>query len=482
MIKNQLLTVLKAQAQWLAPWLEITVFGENNAVWQFGTAFCASKQDGEPQLKEGTFIETLSNAKKVKTHTLSLRDNELGKVTIRMRFDITWISNGFFELKQFINQEDLGEKSQGWEASAIEAIQYFIKSKKLKFGALSRLEMRELILNLYEKDLLNYKDATKWLANYLSLSRATIYNYLNWAKSVRKIHIHQVDAFSDKPFAGNPAGVVLDADNLDVETMKSITKELNNAETSFVLPSSIADVKMRYFTPLGLEMSFCGHSTVGALYMLAKEKRLKMNQPGIYQFSVETGAGVIPMGCKVLPEGEISVNFQSPEIKLAQSDITHQEVAEILDIPENHVNFTHALYYEKTNKNLFITVNDLKSLEDIESSPKTVSKFCKDNAIHVICVLTPQAFSSENQIHMRCFAPLVGINEDIFTGSVLGGLIAYAHKNKIIKENEGEIGVEQGHFLSRPGEVRVQYKVKKNQYTVQVFAKANHFFSTQIVL
>jgi DNA-binding CsgD family transcriptional regulator len=47
---------------------------------------------------------------------------------------------------------------------------------------------------MYEKGLLNYKDSTAWLANRLHLSRATVYNHLNWAKSIRKIHIHQVDA------------------------------------------------------------------------------------------------------------------------------------------------------------------------------------------------------------------------------------------------------------------------------------------------
>ena len=83
---------------------------------------------------------------------------------------------------------------------------------------------------------------------------------------------------------------------------------------------------------------------------------------------------------------------------------------------------------------------------------------------------------------MRCFALMVGIPEDLFTGSVIGGLVAYAHQNKIIKGAKGEIGLEQGHFLSRPGTVRVQYEADKGKYQTTVFAKANHFFSTEIAL
>jgi PhzF family phenazine biosynthesis protein len=264
--------------------------------------------------------------------------------------------------------------------------------------------------------------------------------------------------------------------------MRSITREMNNAETAFVLSSENADCRMRYFTPTGQEMVFCGHSTVGALYMLAKEKRFNMNETGAYQFTVETLAGMLQMGCDISDEGNIKVNFTSPVVHLEDTHHTHSVIAETLSIPLSNVNTKHKLYYEKTNKDLYITVKDLKALESIESDPKTVSKFCKINDIAVICVLTPHAFSDENLIHMRCFAPAVGINEDLFTGSVIGGLVAYAHKNKIITQDKGEIGIEQGHFLSRPGTVRVKYTFNKNQYKAQIFAKANHFFSTEIQL
>ena len=480
MFENQIVTVLKPLSELLAPWLEISIFSVVGAApihsWN---PLSTHKQDCELSKSVGTdpFIENLVNGKKSKTHIIHQQDPELGDIIIRFRFDMTWFASCFDEIQRFMSQiqPHSSLEAPSWEVAVN-------KQMPLNIGALTRLEKRELILALYEQGLLNYKDATLWLANRLQLSRATVYNHLNWAKSIRKIHIHQVDAFSELPFGGNPAGVVLDADNLEEDTMRSLTREMNNAETAFVLSSEQADCRMRYFTPTGQEMVFCGHSTVGALYMLAKEKRLKMQGPGTYDFSVETLSGILSMGCEISREGDIFVNFCSPKIDLIPISHTHSVIAEILGISLTLVNTKHPLYYEKTNKDLYITVKDLKALESIDIDLKAVTKFCKSNDIQVICVITPHAFSKENQMHMRCFAPAVGINEDLFTGSVIGGLIAYAHKNKIITSVKGEIGLEQGHFLSRPGTVKVQYSFHRGQYETKVFAKANHFFSTEIQL
>jgi hypothetical protein len=290
MIENQIVKLLEPLTEFLAPWLEISVFTQNEALLHLWQPLSSHKQDSAfpERIAKGAYIETLSNGKKVKTMSLSSWDKTAGAIVIRIRFDMTWFAAGFEQVKQFMLQiQAVAEPNiQDWEETTEQHIKHFQTNKSVSLDALNRLGKRELILSLYEKGLLNYKDSTAWLANRLKLSRATVYNHLNWAKSVRKIHIHQVDAFSDAPFGGNPAGVVLDADELDEETMRSLTREMNNAETAFVLASEKSDLRMRYFTPSGHEMAFCGHSTVGALYMLAKEQRLMMHGPGFFKFKV----------------------------------------------------------------------------------------------------------------------------------------------------------------------------------------------------
>ena len=87
----------------------------------------------------------------------------------------------------------------------------------------------------------------------------------------RKIQVHQVDAFTREPFTGNPTGVVLNADGLTEAQMLAIARELNNAETAFILSADGADhtVRARFFTPRS-EAGFVGHATVAAQYVLSR--------------------------------------------------------------------------------------------------------------------------------------------------------------------------------------------------------------------
>ena len=86
----------------------------------------------------------------------------------------------------------------------------------------------------------------------------------------RKVQVHQVDAFTREPFTGNPTGVVLNADALSEAQMLAIARELNNAETAFILAPDADDhtVRARFFTPRS-EAGFVGHATIAALLIAA---------------------------------------------------------------------------------------------------------------------------------------------------------------------------------------------------------------------
>src|SRR6188508_3525192 len=89
----------------------------------------------------------------------------------------------------------------------------------------------------------------------------------------RRIRIFQVDAFTTDRFTGNPAGVVLDADSLGDAEMLAIARELNNADTAFVLRPDGPDhqLRVRFFTPR-TEASFVGHATVATHFVLSREE------------------------------------------------------------------------------------------------------------------------------------------------------------------------------------------------------------------
>lgn len=90
------------------------------------------------------------------------------------------------------------------------------------------------------------------------------------------LKVYQVDAFTTEKFRGNPAGVVLNGDNLTDQEMQAIARELNNSETAFLLSpdSPDHDVRTRYFTPK-TEVPICGHATIASQYVRAIENNLE---------------------------------------------------------------------------------------------------------------------------------------------------------------------------------------------------------------
>src|SRR5260370_21149929 len=121
-------------------------------------------------------------------------------------------------------------------------------------------------------------------SGYVARSRRT-------GQSLATLNVFQVDAFTDRTFAGNPAGVVLGADGLTDRQMQAIARELNNSETAFVLEADADDhdVRIRFFTPT-VEVPSCGHATIAAHYVRAR--RLGLPRCRIWQ---KIKAGRLPV-------------------------------------------------------------------------------------------------------------------------------------------------------------------------------------------
>src|SRR5207245_11438174 len=102
-----------------------------------------------------------------------------------------------------------------------------------------------------------------------------------------------VDVFTDRPLAGNPLAVVLEADGLSDQQMQAIARETNLSETTFVLPPEKREhaAKVRIFTP-HVELPFAGHPTVGTAWVLLDEGLVS---PDGTAFTLEEGVGPMPV-------------------------------------------------------------------------------------------------------------------------------------------------------------------------------------------
>lgn len=471
------------------PLVEVTLFDAKGSILEIFNAFSSLKEDQACDVQEieknKPYAELLSSGRSVRCLIHPLKNGKEIAGYLRLRYDLTTLVNLQDQLNFIVQAASSvsDQKTTGtWKESIDTVILEYHSENKINIQATTARQKRELISILQKKGLLDFKESSAYVASKLQVSRATVYNYLKTSAVFNKVHIHQVDAFTNKKFGGNPAGVVLDADALDESTMRKIARELNLSETSFVLPSKKGDFKLRYFTPTGHEISFCGHSTVGALYMLAKEHRYGIEKGVTSTFDVETLAGKIKMEASIDAKAEIHVAYEAPKILLREINITHEEVAHAAGFEILLIDPQFPVMYEATNKDLFIVIRSLKDLKKVECDARSLTQFCKKHDIVVLCLLTQEAFDKKNQFHMRCFAPLVGISEDPFTGSVLGGLAAYVDSLGLIQKRKGSFHVEQGHFMERPGVVRVEYIKKQGNYHAKVFAQAVHCFSTEINL
>jgi predicted PhzF superfamily epimerase YddE/YHI9 len=80
------------------------------------------------------------------------------------------------------------------------------------------------------------------------------------------ITIQQVDSFTDKPFAGNPAGVCVLKQKADPAWMQDVAREMNLSETAFLEPAGDG-FGLRWFTP-AVEIELCGHATLASAHVL----------------------------------------------------------------------------------------------------------------------------------------------------------------------------------------------------------------------
>src|SRR5215475_9705119 len=86
------------------------------------------------------------------------------------------------------------------------------------------------------------------------------------------IRVVQVDAFTNQPFAGNPAAVIVLDETKPDDWMKDVAREMNLSETAFLVPQN-GGYQLRWLTP-AVEVDLCGHATVASAHVLWQDGHL----------------------------------------------------------------------------------------------------------------------------------------------------------------------------------------------------------------
>jgi len=260
--------------------------------------------------------------------------------------------------------------------------------------------------------------------------------------------VQLVDAFTTEPMAGNPAGVVAEAEDLADDQMEAIASELGASETAFVLASEAADRRLRYFTP-EREVDLCGHATVAAFASLSERGEVAN---GVH--SAETEAGTFDV--EVEPDGTVWHTQSPPEIR--EVDVSIEEAADALglDTPAlSEVGEDLPIARASTGLPfLVVPVGYFEQLSAVDPDLAAIEKLCKLNGAEGLYAFTFDTLEGEATLHGRSFAPLAGIPEDPVTGTASGAVGAYLRYQGAL-DAEDPLIFEQGHFLDRPGRVLV---------------------------
>lgn len=211
-----------------------------------------------------------------------------------------------------------------------------------------------------------------------------------------QLAFHQVDAFSDRPFSGNPAMVYRLDSWLSDELMQKIAGEHNLAETAFVVREA-QGWRIRWFTPT-TEVPLCGHATLASAYVLFEiykepAERLEfISQSGPLSVSRESGRLWLDFPTKAV--GAVAV---------------HAEVERALGVK--------ALEVLGSNE-LFVVLESEQAVLDCQPDMVALAKLPWLGAIVT-------ARGLRHDFVSRYFAPAIGINEDPVTGSTHCLLIPY---------------------------------------------------------
>lgn len=204
--------------------------------------------------------------------------------------------------------------------------------------------------------------------------------------------IFQVDAFTDKPFAGNPAAVCLLPGAQDEGWMQNVASEMNLSETAFLYRQE-AGFNLRWFTP-AVEVDLCGHATLASAHILWEAGHLKPNESAHFY----THSGLLRAERK---GGWVELDFPAePEEPVPPPD----DLAKALGINPEYV-----------GENRFDYLVEVDSEETVRSMKPDFALLGRISSRGIM--VTSRATSPEYDFISRFFAPGVGINEDPVTGS-----------------------------------------------------------------
>jgi PhzF family phenazine biosynthesis protein len=247
-----------------------------------------------------------------------------------------------------------------------------------------------------------------------------------------------IDAFTNQPFGGNPAGVVfLEGDTFPKEELiLKIAAELRYSETAFVRRHSQSEYTVRYFTPKA-EVELCGHATIATFSLLYQLQLAK----GECICHTQAGDLRIEVGEKVL------MQMAAPRIVDTIADA--EEIYRAIGVTDYQPTLPVQIAYSGL-PDIMIPLPDVATMQALKPDMATIAAITQKHDVVSFHVF---AFAEDDYTaHVRDFAPLYGVPEESATGTANAALTYYLSVNGVIPEH-GDFAFLQGEAMGRPSVV-----------------------------
>lgn len=254
----------------------------------------------------------------------------------------------------------------------------------------------------------------------------------------KKIEVQILNAFVDNNKGGNPAGVVLNADDLTNEQKLKIAAKVGLSESAFVSRSDIAGFKLDFFTPTR-QIAHCGHATIATFSYLSQLGLIKDTLS-----SKETIDGTR----EILLQGDLAFMEQKAPI-YENVDKQEEQILSSLGLTKNDVLKDAPISLVNTgNSFVIVAVKSADILKNIKPNHALISQISDELDLVGFYVFCTETSSPLRDAAARMFAPRYGIEEESATGMAAGPLACYLFDVLGIKKER--MLIEQGWFMEHP--------------------------------
>ena len=277
--------------------------------------------------------------------------------------------------------------------------------------------------------------------------------------NTKTIQAQIVNGFVTGGIGGNPAGVVLDADELSENEMLRIAANIGLSETAFVSSSDTEGFKLDFFTP-NRRIAHCGHATIATFSYLAELGRIsegetsKETVDGPRRISIKNGAAYME---------QLAPQYRMPG-DWAKDDVRMADFIQSLGITESDLDSSIGPILVNTgNSFIVVGVKDGASLRNLKPDFDLISVISEKLDLIGYYVFTTDSNATDKDATTRMFAPRYAIEEESATGMAAGPLACVLHDHLHIEKDT--FLLEQGRFMepASPSLITVELSVENGE-------------------